>query len=372
MKTLAFLAETPQQLEENILKAHADGLRPNIAFVFSSVTQPLETVRAIFANHKIAVFGCTTSGEFANTGSLEESISVMLFELPATAFKMQTFEGANKTSYQVGEEAAQWARSVFTSPALLILSAGLQADGEAIVHGIIDTMQYEIPLFGGLAGDNLKMQGTYIFTTEKVLGLGLLALVLDSEKIEIKGLTVSGWKGFGTVKTITHSEGNIVYTIDDQPALDIYSRYLNIGVGDDHTLAAEYPLLLMREDGTFVMRAAMVVNPDKSMIYAGSVPQGSKVQFSMSPNTEIMDIALDNLKKFKEGVSQADAVVIFSCKARHLTLGPMVDDEISAIHELWGTPLVGFFSYGEIGPTTLGRCDFHNDTLSFVSLRAKS
>jgi hypothetical protein len=371
MKTLAFSAETPQELETNLQKALADGLHPSLACVFCSVTQPIEQIRAIFAGHQVAVFGCTTSGEIVNSSAMEESIAVMLLEFPSGSFAMQIFDGVDKSSHQVGEMVAQWAHGAFASPSLLVLSAGLQADGEAIVRGIIDTIGYEVPLFGGLAGDNLMMQGTYVFTTEKMIGLGVLALALDDEKIEVKGLTVSGWKGFGTTKTITHSAGNIVYTIDDQPALDIYSRYLNIGVGDDHTLAAEYPLLLVREDGTLVMRAAMLVNPDKSMIYAGSVPQGAQVQFSMSPNTEIIDIALENLKRFKEGVNQADAVIIFSCKARHLTLGPMIEDEISAIHDLWGTPLVGFFSYGEIGPTTLGHCDFHNDTLSFVSLRAK-
>jgi len=43
--------------------------------------------------------------------------------------------------------------------------------------------------------------------------------------------------------------------------LDVYSRYFNINLGDDQTLAAEYPLQVMREDGSFVLRAAMIINP---------------------------------------------------------------------------------------------------------------
>lgn len=372
MKATAFSAETLKELETKIQQAVAEGLHPNLACVFCSVTQPLDQLRATFANHQIPLFGCTSSGEIANSNAVEESIAVMLLELPQDAAVMQIFEGAERSSYQVGENIAQWARGVFASPTLVVLSAGLQADGEAIVHGIIDTLGYEAPLFGGLAGDNLLMQGTYVFTESAMTGLGVLALVLDGTKIEAKGLAVSGWKGIGTTKTITHSVGNIVYTIDDQPALDVYGRYLNINMGDDHSLAAEYPLLLLRNDGSFVLRAAMVINPDKSMIYAGTVPQGSKVQFSTPPSTEIIDFALEHLTQFKQAITGAEAILLFSCKARHLALGPMIDDEISAIHTLWGTPLAGFFTYGEIGPTFKGHCDFHNDTLSFVTLREVS
>jgi len=254
---------------------------------------------------------------------------------------------------------------------LLVLSAGLQADGEAFVHGVIVTMGYEAPLFGGLAGDDLKMQGTYTFTEKEITGLGVLALALDNVKIEVNGLAVSGWKGIGTIKTVTRAEGNVVYTIDDHPALDVYSRYFNINLGDDQTLAAEYPLQVMREDGSFVLRAAMIINPDKSMVYAGTVPQGSQVQFSMPPSTEIIDFAIQNLSHFKQDTTNADALILFSCKGRHLALGPMIEDEIDSIFHLWEAPMVGFFTYGEIGPTKAGRCDFHNNTLTLVTLREK-
>lgn len=371
MKTYTFSAVSPKELEAEIQKTISEGFTPTIACVFCSVAQPLEQIRAIFARYHIAVFGCTSSGEIANSNAFEESITVMLFDLPKETFKIKAFGGVGKTSYQLGQEVATWSKDVFEAPALLVLSGGLHADGEAIVRGAIDTMGYEFPLFGGLAGDDLKMQGTYVFTEMELSGLGVLALVLDGSKIEVNGLAVSGWKGIGTIKTITRAEGNVVYMIDDQPALDVYSRYLNINLGDDQTLAAEYPLLVMRDDKSFVLRAAMIINPDKSMIYAGTVPQGSKVQFSMPPSTEIIDFALENLLNFKQTNASADALILFSCKGRHLALGPMIEDEIASIQNLWGRPMVGFFTYGEIGPTATGRCDFHNNTLSLVTLREK-
>jgi len=54
-----------------------------------------------------------------------------------------------------------------------------------------------------------------------------------------------------------------------------------------------------------------------------------------------------------------------------MALGPMVEDEISAVHKLWEVPMVGFFTYGEIGSVSQGRCDFHNNTLVPVLINEK-
>ncbi len=149
----------------------------------------------------------------------------------------------------------------------------------------------------------------------------------------------------------------------------MYNKYLNIG--DDIQLAIEYPLLLIRDDGTFVMRVATALNEDKSMIYGGTMLEGSKVRFSMPPGFEVMDHAIEQISEFHQQIPKSDAIVLYSCKARHMALGPMVEDEISAVHKLWEVPLVGFFTYGEIGPVSQGRCDFHNHTLVPVLIKEK-
>ena len=371
MNTKVISAESFTELEVKIQDAISYEFTPTLACIFSSVIQPLELVRAVFAQRGIAVFGCTSSGEIANSTISDEGMAVMMFDLPQEMFKVKLFEGTERSSYELGREVARWAEKVYEEPALLILSAGLQADGEAIIHGVIESAEREIPLFGGLAGDDLKMQGTYVFSEKELTGMGVIVLAFDSSQVEVDGLAVSGWKGIGTTKVITRSEGNIVQMIDDLPALDVYSRYFNINLGDDQTLAAEYPLLVMRDDGTSVLRAAMIINPDKSMVYAGTMPQGARVQFSVPPSNEIIEFAVENLSQFKQTRGEADAVILFSCKGRHLALGPMIEDEVAAIHDLWAAPMTGFFTYGEIGPALSGHCDFHNNTLALVTLREK-
>jgi hypothetical protein len=293
----------------------------------------------------------------------------MLLDISRDAYRLNVFDGKGITSSQVGQSVAEWGETVYDDPAFMVMSAGLHADGEQIVNGIIYAMGRQVALFGGAAGDDLRRKDTFVFSASQVIADGVVALIFDQNAIELQGIAISGWKGIGTPKTITKAEGNIVYRIDDEPAHDMYNKYLNIG--DDPNLAAEYPLLLIRDDGSFVLRAVMLVNEDKSIVYAGTVPEGAKVRFSMPAGSEIIDHAIEQMSEFNQQIPRSDAIVLFSCKGRHLALGPMVEDEISAVHKLWKVPLVGFFTYGEIGPVPQGRCDFHNHTLVPVLINEK-
>ena len=369
MKSRVFSVNSIEQFEPRLQDIRQEGLAPSLAIVFSSVVHNLKELSAVFAKYDIEVLGASSSGEITNDEIHEESIAVMLLEINREAYHLNIFDGKGKTSYQVGQSVAEWAKTIYGNPALMVMSAGIRADGQQIVNGIIYTMERHVPLFGGLAGDDLRMQETFVFSASQVITNGVLALVFDRNVIELQGIAASGWKGIGTPKTITKAEGNIVYSIDDEPALDIYKKYFNIG--DDPMLAAEYPLLLIRDDGSVVLRAAFVVNEDKSITYSGTVPEGAKARFSMPPGSEIIDHAIEQMSEFNQLIPRPDAMVLFSCKGRHVALGPMVEDEISSIHKLWKIPLVGFFSYGEIGPVPQGRCDFHNYTLVPVLIKEK-
>jgi len=370
MKPIVFSVASVEEIEPHLQSVREEGLAPTLAVVFCSTVHDLMELSPDFAKYDIDVFGASAFGEITNDEVHEGSIVVMLLEISRESYRLKVFDGEGKTSYEMGQGVAEWAKTIYDNPAFMVMSAGLLADGEQIVKGIIYTMEREVPLFGGLAAtDTEEMQGTFVFTASGVVGNGVLALIFDRNAIDLQGIAASGWKGIGTPKTITKAEGNIVYRIDDEPALDMYNKYLNIG--DDPMLAAEYPLLLIRDDGSFVLRAAFVVNEDKSIVYSGTVPEGAKVRFSMPPGSEIIDHAIAQMSRFNQQVPTSDAIVLFSCKARHLALGPMVEDEISAIRRLWNVPLIGFFTYGEIGPVPQGRCDFHNYTLVPVLINEK-
>ncbi len=369
MKPLVFSVSSAEQIEGHIQSVQQDGVTPTLAIVFSSVAHNLAEVGVAFAKFNSEVFGASTAGEITNDEVHDESIAVMLLDISRDAYRLKVFDGKGKTSYQVGQSIAEWAETVYDNPACTVISAGLRADGEQIVNGFIYKMERQMPLFGGAAGDDLRREETFVFSASQVIADGVAALIFDQNVIELQGIAISGWKGVGTPKTITKAEGNIVYRIDDEPALDVYNKYLNLG--DDYNLAAEYPIRLIRDDGSSVMRAVRRVNEDKSIVFAGTIPEGAKARFSVAPGFGIIEHTLEHMSEFSKQNLRSDAIVLFSCKGRHLVLGPMVEDEISGIRKLWNSPLVGFFTYGEIGPGLEGRSDFHNHTLVPVLIHEK-
>lgn len=369
MKPLVFSGNSVDTIESRIDAFHRDGLRPTLAIAFCNIREDLGKLREIFREHRIVLFGASSSEGFTQSGISQGSVAIMLLDLPPTAFNVRLFDGQSKSTGRIGRMVADWVNLTYNKPALLTIPSGLHFNGEQIIDEIQGAMEAPIPLFGGFAGFRSGNDKSFVFTTDQVVENGIIALAFDRNTVDLQGVAASGWKGIGTPKTVTRSEGNVIYEIDGTPALDMYNTYLNIG--RDPTLAYEYPLLLLREDGSSVLRGSVMVNEDKSITYGGTVPQGSKVRFSISPGLEITDRALDALSELQERVPVADAVLLFSCRGRQYTLGPMVEDEISAIHQLWQAPLIGFFTDGEIGPVPAGRCDLHNHTLVPVLIRLK-
>jgi hypothetical protein len=119
------------------------------------------------------------------------------------------------------------------------------------------------------------------------------------------------------------------------------------------------------------MRAALRINDDKSILYAGSMPEGARVRFCVSPGTEVIHQTIEQLKKFHEKIPKAEAGILFSCVSRLQALGPLIEKETLALTEIWNMPYHGFFTLGEFGPGSTGKSDFYNFTLSVVLIREK-
>lgn len=376
MNTKIFSVTTPADLLHEVRQAAADGLKPTLGILYCSVALDIKATAAALAEFSFPFFACSSCGEIISTGkgsAVQEGTAVVaLLEMPPEAFQVRLFEGGGMDSQSLGAAVGQWGKSVFARPAFLLSIGGIKRDGEQIVRGLLGQFSEEVPLFGGLAGDDAAFKETYVFTNGRATSDGAVACVLDSSRVELSGLASGGWVALGAPKTVTRSEGNMVLTIDEDPALDVYKKYLDIKDEDLPGIGVEYPLQVIREDGTHVLRAVVGVDhARRALTFAGTVPQGAKVRFSSSPGFEAVDLARRDFEAFPKSPTPPDVVLYFSCMARHLALGPMVEDEIRAAQRVWNVPGVGFFTYGEIGSSPSSKCDFHNETFALALLRLR-
>jgi hypothetical protein len=108
-----------------------------------------------------------------------------------------------------------------------------------------------------------------------------------------------------------------------------------------------------------------------TLVLAGGVRNGDKFRFSIAPGFEVIDQTVEEFGEWKRSAPNADALILFSCKGRHAALGPLIEDEVKGIYDFWKKPMIGFFTYGEIGPSKNGRCEFHNETCSLVVIHER-
>lgn len=377
VKTLQ--GDSVNNLKEQVSKIYQAGFNPTLAILFSSVEQDIPALMHTLSIRGIEVFGSSTAGEIYETEVFEYTYVCMLMEIDRAFFHIAMIESVNSNIYQVAVKLSGEAQSAFKDPSLIVISSGLRIDGEEIIKGIKDELGEHTTVFGGMAGDDFKMEASYIFSAGKYIDNGLAALIFDSSKIEVTGLASSGWESVGIEKTITRSEGNIIYTIDGEPALDVFKKYF--GLSDNiqpekdvmNILGVQYPLQVIRSKGKPLLRAPLIGNSeDGSLVFAGGIKSGSKVKFSISPGFVIIDLVRGEMKTFNKQSPQADALLLFSCKARHMALGPLINDEVENIRDLWDAPLVGLFTYGELGHYSNEPSEFHNETCVLVVINEKN
>lgn len=379
MKVKSIKGKSPKEIKNALAESLADGFKPTLAIVFLSFKQDIDAVCRILDNEGIQIFGATSSGEFISSEIEEGSITIMLLDMDPAYFKLMFFETGDSSAFEIAKQLGEEGKKIFSNPAFIILSGwSNEIEGEEIIKGIEDGFGEGATIFGGMAGDDLTLSGPKAFTLGISSIAGLVALIIDEDKIAISGVATCGWKPIGITKTITKSEGNVVYTIDHKPALDLVMKYLGLNLEEQFNntvfnLGAYYPLQLEREGAPAVMRTAQMGNvEDRSLICAGNVPQGAKVRFSLPPDFDVIDTVESECKELKDEQAQdADAVIMFSCVSRYLSLGIMTSEEIDRVLKIWNAPMIGFFSYGEYGKSKRGKHEFHNNTCCVVVLKEK-
>ena len=379
MKAKSIKGKSTEEIKSALEKAMADNFKPSLAICFISKSQDRKAISELLNAEGISIFGCTTNGEFIDEETEKGSAAILLLDMNKDYFQIYFEEYPGKNYREIAANIARKAKGKFAIPAFLIGTSHSAADGEEILRGIEDIAGKEVNAYGGAAGDDYSFADTFVFTNGKDSGNAIVCIAMDETKVEIKGIATCGWKAVGTEKTVTKSEGNHVYTVEDIPVLDITAKYggLENVVPENNNLlieiAANFPLQLQREKGDPIMRPGLVIDwSDHSFYTSGSLPQGSKVRFSLPPDFDVMEKVIKGVENLKATeMPEADALVVFSCAGRILSLGPLMSQELEGIKNVWNVPMAGMFSNAELGRATGGNLEMHNLTTCCVALKEK-
>ncbi len=384
MKAKSIKGKSAEEIKSVLQESMADGFKPTLAIVFISIKQDRTAVCNILQSEGIDVFGATSCGEFINGHQTEGEIAVLLLDLPREAFTILIEEIGNRAIENVSTALAKASLQKFPNPSLILCSTGLNTKGEifdggTLVRSVEHVLGPDRIFFGGMAGDDMQLTGTYVFTHETETKYGLVALVLNADNVDLRGMAITGWKPMGISRRVTKSAGKLLYTIDDKPAVDMYLKYL--GKGDmakdrDFNLLDEltwsYPFIVERdENGETLIKSPMGIDHEENaLVMDMEMQDGDVFWFSMPPDLDIAKEIIDEATHAKNAMGgDADALLIFSCAGRPPVLGPLVTMENEGLADVWNSPMAGFFTYGEFGRAKNGRQHFHSTACCWVALK---
>ncbi len=334
-----------------------------------------KTIEGVISAYPSAqIVGCSTSGEICQEEVLNNNIVCTAIYFENTRIEIaREHINTMEDSFKVGEILAQrlYKENLVH---MMIFSEGLNINGSELTKGLNSRLNDKTSVTGGLAGDQDDFSETVIVHNRAGENNLVLAIGFYGEHLQVGYGSMGGWDSFGVDREVTKSKGNILYELDNHPALELYKRYLGSHAANLPASALLFPLSLKIKDGeTAIVRTVLAVNEaDGSMVFAGDIPQGEYVRLMKANSDRLIDGAHGAAEMSKTSLkdSSPDLAILISCVGRKLVLKQRVEEELEIIRESIGgnAAMTGFYSYGEICPVKPfeQHCELHNQTMTIT------
>ena len=282
--------------------------------------------------------GCSTAGQILGTEVFDEGAVATAVQFDHTDVRMATTPVSASQSAAAGAALAQQ----LAAPNLahvLIISEGLDINGEALVRGIGEKLPPTVSVTGGLSADGEHFKQTRVLADRVAEGSSVAAIGLYGSRLKVGCGSLGGWDPFGPERQITRSKGNVLYELDGQSALAFYKRYLGDHAADLPASGLLFPLSLRtREVSAPVVRTILSVSEaDQSLTFAGDVPTGGYVRLMKANFDRLIDGAV-GAGRVSAGALSApvDLALLISCVGRRMVLRQRVEEEVEGVRDIVG------------------------------------
>ena len=324
--------------------------------------------------------GLSTAGEISSQGVSNDCAVVTAIRFEGSGFSISATDiSGMEDSAAAGKRLADGLKSPDLK-AVLLLSQGVAVNGSDLIAGVVSVLGKGIPLTGGLAGDNGAFARTWALLDDRVSDHLMVAIGFRGENLIFGHGSFGGWQSFGPARRATRAQGNVLYELDGEPALDVYKRYLGEYAQGLPASGLLFPFAILsdaREETGLIRTLLGIDEAEGSLTLAGDIPENGFLKL-MHASTEAL---VDGAEAAAEAASalmggeRSGLAILVSCIGRKLVMGDLVDEEVEAVGAVFGQScvLTGFYSYGEISPfleTT--ECKLHNQTMTITCLSERS
>jgi small ligand-binding sensory domain FIST len=337
-------------------KACADGLTPvppgaslGFLYVTESIADHIGSVLAFLRErtrvpHWVGSIGlgvCAAGREYFD----QAAVSALITDLPERCFRVF---GPDISAQALLAAEREWFKA--------------EQPNFAVVHGDprdpqIATKIAEASGTSGLylvGGLTAAMSAPPRQVAERVTEGGLSGVILTPDLAVATGLT-QGCSPIGPIRRVTSARENILMTIDDRPALQVFKEDIGELLAHDlrrvgGRIFAGIPVR-GSDTGDYLVRNLMAIDTEREWIaIAEQLTPGDPIMFCRrDPASALEDLRrmLDTLKRRAGAAPRAG--LYFSCVARGPNLFGAESEELRTIRDILGDfPLAGFFGNGEI------------------------
>ena len=216
----------------------------------------------------------------------------------------------------------------------------------AFIEHVYNHFGISVSYLGGGAGSLSFIRKPVVFNETGVYENSAVLGMLDTD---IRVGVSHGWTPISNPLKVTETDGNIVKSIDWEPALDVYQKLVkeHCGLTPDKDnffdVAKSYPFGMSKIQSNFVVRDPIAVH-ESGLLIVDEIPQGEFIYVLHGDKKKLLKGAADARDK---GVSDINkAIFCIDCISRVLFLGDDFCEEIATIDK--SKNIFGVFSLGEI------------------------
>lgn len=284
------------------------------------------------------------------------------------AIQVRHVAGLSDSGVDFTEQVGAALSDAMDSTSLMVWVDGLSSRIAAFLDGLYDVMGADIAYFGGGAGSLSFVKKPCLFSNQGMLQ-DHAQLVCMRQPVSL-GVD-HGWQPFSGPFVVTQSQGNVVQSLDFQPAFQVYRSKVEADSGqsfrDDNffDIAKGYPFGMEKADHTLVVRDPISTD-GSALICVGEVPVNSVVYLLKGQADQLIAAAAQGASRV-----QADAgpVLMVDCISRVLFLQSRFDEELQAVQTaIGGRPVVGALTLGEVANGGDYCLEFYNKTMVLAGL----
>lgn len=372
---------TSQAAEELTSKTASQSkeLSDSLNILFSNLKyEPQNLLSELNKTERLLKFTGINCQEIINSKNYHSNSTLLKIPQKYIPSQSASIELGGSNEKKLGEEFAQkFNKAQFNKQLLFLFCPNTNHGLQEFIRGIQEVLGKSFPITGIIPNLEDSKKSKVLFgqnaNSNTVCGI----LFGSSSKLSYD--LSHGWKPLGQLSKITRSEKNVIYEINEKPAIDIYHHYFGDQLLDWNKsyfkkITYLYPLGIPFFD-EHVIRSGLIPGENGSLICQGEAPQDSEIRIMISTKFFSLEAAKDLTNKIIETLlpGKINFILLFSSIARYNLLGRKHSEEIEAIQQLAGSevPIIGCRTIAEIAPLKsaqlLGEPYIHNNSMLMIA-----